>query len=344
MAKTNLLVKFTTTIPFHVIRPILKIKRVPMLALDQIRLNSLKSFVMSHEIIKSVNDQETPMAPWCFVLLHRDLDMFCEGLANFQYMIKQHDELVSHIITLVEPFQDGPPTSELYSQKFQEMLIAPYRAKLRGFPRFTIQGAISENLAAAAMAQITRSRMEDPGLVLSDLEELKTKGNDSFRTGDKRMASEHWSRALLNINRLMNSSSGEKLREAGGPGFVNRMMALYFDLCSNRAQNYINTMRENLSDRNPVRSYGEGFFNSIDGTRDSEIHSILFPGTTWTPSQQQMAKVLYREAVGCRLIGDAQFVGQAESAIERAVTLVPGDAELEREKDRISQWKRRVTG
>jgi hypothetical protein len=298
MAKTNLFVKITITIPFDEIRPILKVKRLPILHSNQILLKRLKPFVMSHEIVKRHVDQESPMTPWTFVFLHRDLDRFCDGLANYQYVIKQHDELVSHIVTLVDYSQDGPHTSELYSREFQELLVAPYRDKLRGFPRFTIKGAIADDLAVAAMAQIARPRAEDPELVLSELEELKAKGNDSYGQGDKRMASEHWAQALHKMNRLMNGSSGEMLREAGGLDFVNRMIALYFDICSNRAQNHLKAMRVHLSDPELVRSYGESFLNSISwstrpgqslrtlpwchlGTITREAGKTLIQGSGW---------------------------------------------------------------
>jgi hypothetical protein len=50
------------------------------------------------------------------------------------------------------------------------------------------------------------------------------------------------------------------------------------------------------------------------------------------------------KAVGCRLIGERQFVLEAEDAIETASTILPDDPVLEREKERISLWKRHVTG
>jgi len=125
MAKTNLLVKITITFPPDEIVPILRFMRCPILPSNQIVLQNLKTFVMSHEIIKRVNDQDLLMTPWTFVLLHRDLDRFCDGLADHLYVIKQHDELVSHIITLVDHSQNRPHTLEPYSQKFLEMLIAP---------------------------------------------------------------------------------------------------------------------------------------------------------------------------------------------------------------------------
>ena len=344
MARTNLFVKITITIPFHEICPILKVRRLPILHSNQILLKSLKPFVMSHEIVRRVDDQESPMTPWTFVILHRDLDRFCDGLANYQYVIKQHDELVSHIITLVDHSQNGPHTSELNSQRFQEILIAPYRDKLRGFPRFTIKGVIADDLAVAAMAQITRPRAEDPELILSELEEMKAKGNDCYQQGYSRMASEHWARALHKMNRLMNGSSGKRLREAAGIDFVNRMAALYFDICSNRAQNHLNAMRRHLSDPELVRSYGESFLNSVHAARDRVNMLVLFPGVTWEPSREKLAKLLYREAVGCRLIGDGQFVLPAEMAIETAIILIPNDPVLEGEKERVSLWKRRVNG
>lgn len=137
--------------------------------------------------------------------------MFCEGLSHFQFTIEQHHEHISQIITLVDPFQNGPRTSEVSSRKFQDMLIAPYRLKLRGSPHFVAKGAISDDLAVAAMAQITWPRMGDYEIVLSELEELKAKGNESFRMGDLPLASENWSRALINMRQLMQGPPGAKL-------------------------------------------------------------------------------------------------------------------------------------
>ncbi len=344
MAKTNFFVKITITLAFDEIRPILKVRRLPILPLNQVVLKSLKTFAISHEIVKRVDGRGSPMTPWTFVFLHRDLYRYCDGLANYQYVIKQHDELVSHIITLIDHTQDRPHISELYSQKFQQMLIAPYRYKLCEFPRFTIKGAIADDLVVAAMVQITRPRAEDPELVLSELEELKVKENDSYGQGDSRMASENWARALQIMNRIMNGSSGERLYEAGGLDFVNRMLALYFDLCSNRAQVYLDAMRLHLSDPEIVRSYGESLLNSVHGAQYRVDIEELFPGATWQPSRQKLAKLLYREAIGCRLIGDRQLVLQAEDAINTAITLSPDDPVLEREQERVYIWKRRVTG
>jgi hypothetical protein len=184
---------------------------------------------------------------------------------------------------------------------------------------------------------------KNPELILSELEELKAKGNDSYQQGYSRMASEHWSRALHKMNRLMNGLCGERLREAAGIDFVNRMAALYFDICSNRAQNHLNAMRAHLSDPELVRSYGESFLNSVHAAQKVNL-LVLFPDITWEPSREKLAKLLYREAVGRRLIGDRQFVLPAEMAIETAIILIPDVPVLEGEKERVSLWKRRVNG
>jgi hypothetical protein len=340
MRHTNLFVKVTITIPFDEIHPMLASNRIPIMELQQDRVNRFKSFVMSHEIIKCTKKETTPRT---FVLLHRDLDVFCEGLANLHFMIEQHDKLVSHIVSIVDIFENQPNATDSYTGKFQEMLIAPYRARLRGFPRFAINGAISKELSAAAVAEITRPKSEDPDVVLAELEELKAKGNEVFRQGDVRIASEHWSDALSKIYQHMSSSKAEQLRQAGGPVFVNRLHAIYFDLCSNRAQAQIKGMRD-CSRYHPqlVPSFGELLLLAVEGARGPGDIDKLFPSSTWQPSSQQLAKVMYREAVGCRLMGEARFVAQAENAIDEAIHLVPSDAELRREKERISVWKRWV--
>lgn len=147
--------------------------------------------IFRHEPRNRQDTKRGNIVPETFILFHRDLEVFCKGPANLHFMIAEHDKLVSHIITIVDTFEHQPEAKELYSGKFDEMLIAPYRTNLRGFPRFVIKGAISKDLGAGTVAQITRPKVEDPDGILAELEELKATGNEGFRQGNGRAASMH---------------------------------------------------------------------------------------------------------------------------------------------------------
>ncbi|RDL31493.1 uncharacterized protein BP5553_09702 [Venustampulla echinocandica] len=337
MLKMNLLVKVIAKMPDNYILPILIVKRVPILELPLSKVKNFKAFVMSHEM--TIRGPERGI-PFNFILRHRSLDHFCRALELSPWQASPRDELVSHTVALIDPYEGEslPNSPAFYSRELEEKLISPYSAALRGFPDFKIKGAISEDLSAAAVEEITRPLTDTPESVLHEVEELKSKGNEFFRNGDGKMASQSWTKALFMALHILGSPAGEKVQNAGGMTFLNRMVALYFDCYSNYAQNYLKSMRENATDHELVRSFGNGFFNAIYGALGT---SDKFPNATWEPSDQQIAKVFYREAVGCRLIGEG-FLGQAETAIQRANHVTPGDVEIERERERISRWRRSV--
>ena len=161
MIRTNLFIKIAITIQFAVLRPILVTKRLTILVPDQDRLETPNCFIMSHDIKESIKEQKPQILPFTFLLLHRDLEPFCDSLANFQFTIEEDSEATSHIITLIKSSLVESETAELYPHELQDLLIAPYIRKLRGFPRLTIQGAIADKVATDAMALITRPQKED---------------------------------------------------------------------------------------------------------------------------------------------------------------------------------------
>jgi len=328
MRKTNLFIKITSMVPFEEISQLLILKRIPILEVQKKKTKNFKGFVMSHEMNYPFSSKAKT-----FFILRRDLDIFCKGLVDYKHRITRHDDIVTHVVTLVDPCESEtlPNSPIFYSRKLQESLISPYRT-LRGFPRFQIKGAIPKDLSRAAIREITRAPSDDPNLFLSELEALKSKGNDFFRTGNGTMASENWSQALLKILRLTKSREGLKMVEEGGEEFIHRLSALKFDLNSNRAQNTIKAMRDNERDPELVQGLGGNFFHAIGEARSDLL------GSTWKPSPQQMRKLFYREAVGCRLLGD---FSRARNAISIAISQMPDDAELQREKERIFQCSRR---
>jgi hypothetical protein len=48
--------------------------------------------------------------------------------------------------------------------------------------------------------------------------------------------------------------------------------------------------------------------------------------------------------LGVDLLATRTSSNKLREPLKNAIALVPGDAELEKEKERISQWRRRVNG
>jgi len=109
--------------------------------------------------------------------------------------------------------------------------------------------------------------------------------------------------------------------------FTDHLAELTFNLHSNRAINTLKSMREHGADLELVRALGDNLFHAVEAAKEAS----RVPGTTWEPSPQRMAKLLYREAVACRLIGSRS---QAMDIIEQAIRKTPDDPELQRESNR----------
>ncbi|KAF8856025.1 hypothetical protein BDZ45DRAFT_484646 [Acephala macrosclerotiorum] len=339
MRETNLFIKVTVRFLFEEILPVLIAERLPILRIPPKKVKYFKGSVLSHEITVLAPIQEKAKT---FVFLYRDLERFCKALANAQWQVSRHDEMVSHVVTLVDPYA-GEKTSNLqtfYSRKLQEKLIAPYRAELRGFPHFKFKGAIASDLKKTAETEITRPVTLDPKDVLVEVEELKTQGNSCFRNGDRRGASEYWAQALMKMERVMGGKAGQRLQDAGGVPFLNSMAALTFDLNSNMAQNHLKSMRQYAGNQRLVSLFAANLSDSIFAAIRA---ASKYPGSTWRPTPQQVAKIAYKKAVGVRLGGEELLISQAEGAIETALNAMPGDVEIQREKQRIAQWRSRIS-
>jgi hypothetical protein len=100
---------------------------------------------------------------------------------------------------------------------------------LRGFPLFTIKGAVEKDLSRDAVSDITSTRIgTDPELYLAELVELKSKGNGFFRAGANELTANVYQQGLVKILSIGSTADGgtakgERLQEIGGPDFCNRV-------------------------------------------------------------------------------------------------------------------------
>jgi hypothetical protein len=239
-----------------------------------------------------------------------------------------------------------PNREPFLSRGLQEKLMSPYRTELRDFPHFEFKGAVLRDLKLAAEKEIIRPLPLDPEGVIREVEDLKAEGNLYFRRGDLYFrdgtggASEYWNLALRKIERAIQADSLRSIRESGGMQFLNRLTALSFDLSSNKAQDYLKCMRYHDDNKELMDEFG---LKLSDAVWEAMTTTSKYPGSTWRPSSDQMAKLAYRKAVRCRIGGEPLMLGQAEGAIEEALRLRPNDVEIRKEMDRIAQWRRRIS-
>jgi hypothetical protein len=141
---------------------------------------------------------------------------------------------------------------------------------------------------------------------------MKLAGDEYFQNGDFQMASESWCKGLLKIRRVNAGVEGRRLRKVGDVAFTNRVDQLTFELNSSRTLNTLEPMRDNKEDPCLVQALADNVFHATEAARDA----IRTPDATWEPSPRRMAKLLYREAIARRYIGDRS---PAEEAIDNAL-------------------------
>ncbi|KAE9375157.1 hypothetical protein N431DRAFT_463264 [Stipitochalara longipes BDJ] len=328
MLSTNLYVQVIVRIPFEELSPLIA-GRLPILRMKEKAARKFKGSVMSHEITVPAPAQ---MKQRTFVFLHRDLNNFCEALLQGMWRINQHQEIVSHVVTLHNPFQrsNGFDYSKFPSPNLQEALIAPYRVNLCGFCRFQFKGEINKDIRKAAISDVTRPIDKNPNAIIRQLEGQESKGNQHFKNEEEKLANKEWKMALRKIRELAGMyDAGDPIFDAGGQAFVDRLAELAFVLFSNKTQIHLNKMRERLWDDEDMEEISRPFFLAMRGAMGA---MQIFPDSTWQPSNRQMGELLHRSAIALASKGSFE---DALSAIQRASLTLPGDASIEAEKTTI---------
>lgn len=327
MRKTNRFVKIAVKITDKDLEYILR--GIPIIYMTKEVARDFEHAIVVHEIVASKKERARS-----FVLLDRDLGFFCKGLAEYNLFAIGVNPF--HTLTLIEPCESQAENAPKFlTSKLQESLLAPYRS-LRGFSHFKIKGAITKDLSEAAISEITGSWIgSDPELVLADLTELKLKGNGFVRIGASNEAVNAYHQCFYKILDLRKSAEGQSLREIGGSDFWDRVTALLFDVNSNSVHVILQKIRLQYAELpfHLQQQAEKDFYYALAACVNTPL-----PGSSWTPSRQQMAKMVYREAAGCRIIGDLE---RAMNAINEGVALIPYDLALQSEKERILRAMRR---
>lgn len=335
MTKTNLFVKVTTNVTLT--RPLFAAKRIPILNITKKNFKFFRGHVMHHTFL---NQDEEPS--WEFIVLHRDLGGLCIELDIMKTMINQQT------IALEDPFpklyrqnfsegtpSDGTMPQSSFSRKLQEHLLSPYHQYLKGSGiKFKIQGKVSPDLVKSLREEIETVPTKDCETVLGEFIQLKLDGNEHFRVEDGRRAGETWSEAIVKMRMLMDSPSGEDLRQMGGVAFINKLADLCWVLHSNMAQASMKAIRDNQDDRSIVNGMINVLLHAVDEAMSLQEY-FEDMGGSWEPTPAQMSKLFYRGTVGCRIVGSTKSLESGVRFITKAMRLTPGDATLEAEASLI---------
>ena len=343
MVKTNRLVRVTTCGGFP-LRLLLNHLRVPVVTEDEDSVDNFKGYVLSVSLTfpKEVGDiyQETPFSiePGSFMLLGRDMDVFCDILMDGDVNLPGFGMKVALKIavapgSILVPSSYKEPISDFFSETTQQVLLQPFRKRLSGFKKVKVRGLVSRTIAEAVEEELAQDTASDPEVVLTKFKDLKDEGQSLYKSKQTEAACLKWLDAALEIEQLHQGSSWTVLTGKGGVPFVARLAEIYFLM----KLNVVHIKIIDMEKRQPFA--GIMVEDALKMARLSLKNNYWMSGFRWRPTDVHKAKLRYRHALFLRLEQDPRTINTAVSSIEDAHRLLPDDASIARERDTVLAWR-----
>ncbi|KAG6366714.1 hypothetical protein INS49_000893 [Diaporthe citri] len=282
----------------QVIKGFLLARQIPIVRTTALSRDRFQGYVMTHSIELTSDRPEDFPGPKQdtdvdLVILHRDLDLFCEALATRgTLMVRGFGSLTKHNLTIHNPF-DSTLSPGFMGEKNQERLLQPYRHHLRGFSHFSVDGNLSASLAESVKKAVAEENLPEPEEVVAEFKRSKDLGNRFFRQKEFHKAAEAYTTGYIKVALIRNGNIWP--------------------------QNILVFLRETSeSDQTKIQYYC--------GKADYHVKSAMAAGdnftTDWRPSLQQMAKLSFRAASIERVLGN---MDAAKSLIDIARQQAPSD-------------------
>ncbi|KAF2804632.1 uncharacterized protein BDZ99DRAFT_575279 [Mytilinidion resinicola] len=195
------------------------LKDVPVITMNRRHILAFDGYAMHHCMYADdASDTVTE-----FMLLHRDLDLFCDWLVHANVSIPYFTDTYEHILTLF----DRPTSMYALTTQFQERLLKCYtRGDLNGFHRFQICGSVDHTLWRSALATITwtfTKPEEAIGFFSSAWYQMKNEA------ADRVVGICH--RYIGRIISLRHSKTWDALLANGSPEFRRRIVSIAHSFC-----------------------------------------------------------------------------------------------------------------
>jgi len=276
------------------------------------------------------------------MVLRSDLPVLCRELDIESAMTGVYSTANEHL-NICATVSFNPFHPEMFTPAIQQHLLEPIATYLRGVTNLSISGPVSTRIAETVKSQIAQPRWTDPKATLDSIHTGVDVGKRQWQNDEYYAASESWDYAMRTLERMRHSSSWLNLKESGGEDFVNSTADLYFTLNLLRAAFLqVDMAGEHVFIRRLVERNGA---RSLAHLRKCETASAMFVqhvGATWGPSNEQVSKMLYRQARCLRLLKASDNVVRAVTLIQQAAALAPNDIAIRDEKDAVQNWQSEV--
>lgn len=349
MVKTNRFVHVKSAGGFPILGLLSSIL-VPVVATDRGyhkgRTENFRGYVLS-VYLKRRKDKNrycaaTPVAPCSIMILGRDMYKFCKALQDGDAHMDSFTKTLGMSITIAPAYillghseTHKASLDDFFTEKTQMSLLKPFRTYLRGLKNVTIGGKVLPELAMAVKEEMAQDMYTDPKETLDAIVTAKDLGNQFFCEGKRQDAADTWQDTAVEIERMHRGSSWKNLIRKGGRPFVTKIAELYFLLKLNTAR----VMLMGMKDNSPGSDFlAEDALICANRSLDDNFWKIR---PDWEPTDSQMAKLRYRQALWLRLQGEPEGIYNALDCIHEAMHLSPNDSLILQEHETIVKWRDR---
>lgn len=275
------------------------------------------------------------------MVLRADLPALCRQL-DIESAMSDANASASKHLSIRASISFNPLHTEMFTPAIQQHLLEPIAAHVRGISNLSISGPISTNIAQAVISQVAQPRWTDPKATLDSIHTGTDVGKRQWQNRDFYSASESWAYSMRTLERMRHSSSWLSLKATGGEDFVNATADLYFTLNLLRAAFLQVDMAGESASRLLVERNATMSWEHLRKCETASARFTQHADATWTPSNEQASKMLFRQARCLRLLGVGRDVVRAVTLIEQAAVLAPNDIVIRDEKAAVGNWQAEV--
>ncbi|CAE7026883.1 hypothetical protein CFE70_003828 [Pyrenophora teres f. teres 0-1] len=272
------------------------------------------------------------------MMLRSDLPKLCEQL-DIESVMADANLTTSEHTSIYATIRLNYAQARYFTPKFQERLLEPIATSLRGLPDVKFIGPVDLTLAEKVKSAVAKPRWTEPDATIEEIGTGVDVGKRQWQQNNFYAASESWGYALRTLERMRHSSSWLGLQKAGGEDFVNKIADLYFTLNLFHAQFLQVDMANDHSQGPLLQRNGRAAIQHLRKCETASARFAQHAGATWTPSNQQSAKMLFRHARCFRLMRQTASSVRAVTLIEEAAALAPTDIAIRDEKDAVLAWE-----
>lgn len=341
MIKRNQFVRVTCR-GFNMAKLFLNYRQVPAVAVNSRKSSQFKGYVMRMALSKpALSVGPSSFAEHDIMMLRADLPALCKQLDIETLMTDVNATTKEHrSITAAITFNSDH--AQFFTTKIQEHMLEPIVAHLRGVTDLTINGPVDPVFARAVKDEVAKPRWTDPAATLDEIHTGTDVGKRQWQNRDFYAASESWTYAMRNLERMRHSSSWSGLAKTGGVEFVNSTADLHFTLHLLRASFLQVDMAAEPDNESVLRRNGTLSLQHLRNCGATSARFAQHADATWVPSNQQQAKMAYRHAKCLRLMNSFDTAEEAVTLVEQAALLDQNDMVIRDEKDAVLHWHSQV--